>query len=95
MGEISNIEKDAIYAGSFDPITNGHVDLIRRALSVFERIVVLVAHSRKKHPLFDAEERKALVQQCFTDEPRVQVTIYDKLLVDYASHSLVLLRVST
>lgn len=74
----------ALYPGTFDPITNGHVDLIRRSLSTFDRITVLVAHSGKKTPLFKAEERKALVETCFADDKRVNVEIYDGLLATYA-----------
>ena len=76
--------KRAIYPGTFDPITKGHEDLIRRSLLVFDELTVLVAHSRKKSPLFNSEERKLLIEACFTDEPRVKVAIYDGLLVDYA-----------
>ena len=74
----------AIYPGTFDPITNGHVDVIQRALEVFETITILVAHSGKKAPLFESEERKALIEKCFENNPRIKVDIYDGLLVDYA-----------
>ncbi len=60
QGTSSNLK--ALYAGTFDPITNGHVDLILRSLSVFQEVVVLVAHSVKKAPLFTPAERKALVE---------------------------------
>lgn len=79
--------KRAIYPGTFDPITKGHEDLIRRSLLVFDELTVLVAHSRKKSPLFTAEERKALIEACFTDEKRVKVAVYDGLLVDYAKQN--------
>lgn len=74
----------AIYPGTFDPITNGHVDLIRRSLSTFDELIVLVAHSGKKKPLFDPKTRKALIEECFKEDPRVKVEIYDGLLVEYA-----------
>lgn len=74
----------ALYPGTFDPITNGHVDLIRRSLSIFDKVTVLVAHSGKKTPLFKAEERKALVETCFKGDKRVQVEIHDGLLATYA-----------
>ena len=74
----------AIYPGTFDPITNGHVDLIERALHVFDEVTVLVAHSRKKKPLLDAKVRKSLIEKCFPKNARVKVEIYDGLLVDYA-----------
>jgi pantetheine-phosphate adenylyltransferase len=74
----------AIYPGTFDPITRGHEDLIRRSLLVFSQLTVLVAHSRKKSPLFDAETRKAMIEECFRNEPAVNVVIDDGLLVHYA-----------
>jgi len=76
-------ERRAIYPGTFDPITNGHVDLICRSLSVFEKITVLIAHS-KKTPLFDSKTRQTLVKSCFKNDDRVEVEIYDGLLVNYA-----------
>jgi pantetheine-phosphate adenylyltransferase len=78
----SNIRR-AIYPGTFDPITNGHLDILRRSLSVFDSVTVLVAHS-KKNPLFKAEERKAMIEQCFKGDPRVKVEIDDGLMVHYA-----------
>jgi pantetheine-phosphate adenylyltransferase len=80
----TKLNKRAIYPGTFDPITNGHVDLIERALSLFDEITVLVAHSGKKSPLFDAKTRKQLVEKCFTGDSRVKVDIYDGLLAEYA-----------
>lgn len=80
-------EKVAIYPGTFDPITKGHIDLIERSLELFDRITVLVAHSGKKAPWFSAEERKTLIEQSFRPNGRVQVEIYDGLLVDYACKS--------
>lgn len=76
--------KRALYPGTFDPITRGHVDLIQRSLKVFDELTVLVAHSRKKTPLFDAEARKELIEECFIDDPRIKVIVYEGLLVDYA-----------
>src|SRR5437764_868638 len=76
--------KRAIYPGTFDPITNGHVDVIKRALSLFDTITVLVAHSRKKSPLFTSKERKKLIEECFPADSRVTVDIYDGLLAEYA-----------
>lgn len=77
-------KKRAIYPGTFDPITFGHVDIIRRSLNYFDEIVVLVAHSAKKSPVFNAEDRKSLVQECFKGESRVRVEIYSGLLAHYA-----------
>ena len=81
-GTSSNLK--ALYAGTFDPITNGHVDLILRSLSVFNEVVVLVAHSVKKAPLFTPAERKDLVENCFSQQSKVKVEIYNGLLADYA-----------
>jgi pantetheine-phosphate adenylyltransferase len=78
------ISTHAIYPGTFDPITRGHEDLIRRSLLVFSELTVIVAHSRKKNPLFDAETRKQLIEECFQGEPAVKVVIDDGLLVHYA-----------
>jgi len=77
----------AIYPGTFDPITRGHEDLIRRSLLVFPELTVLVAHSRKKSPLFPADERKAMIASCFDGEPGLKVVVYDGLLVDYAKQN--------
>ncbi len=74
----------AIYPGSFDPITHGHVDLIKRSIEIFPDLTVLVAHSKKKQPLFDAAKRKALIEKCFEGDKRVKVEIDDGLLVEYA-----------
>ncbi len=79
--------KRAIYPGTFDPITRGHVDLIERSLAVFDELIVLVAHTGKKTPLFLAEERKKLVEGCFKNNPRVSVEIYEGLLVNYAKQA--------
>lgn len=80
-------ETRAIYPGTFDPITYGHVDLIQRALTFFDEIVVLIAHSGKKAPAFDAAVRKQLVEGCFEKQKKVRVEIYEGLLADYAKQS--------
>jgi len=74
----------AIYPGSFDPITNGHVDIIGRGLSVFERVIIAILVNAEKQPLFSIEERVAMVRQCFRGNPRVSVDTFSGLLVDYA-----------
>ena len=73
----------AIYAGSFDPLTNGHADLIRRSLSFVDKLVVGVLNNTSKAPLFTVEERKALIHECIAD-PRVEVVMFRGLLVDVA-----------
>lgn len=76
--------KKAIYPGSFDPVTNGHVDIIKRALLVFDQIVVAITHNQEKTAAFTIEERKKLIGQCFINEKRLSVTNFDGLLVDFA-----------
>ena len=73
----------AIYPGTFDPITNGHVDLITRSLSIFDEVIILIAHSSKS-PVFTPEERKKLILQCFKNDPRIKVDTIQGLLADYA-----------
>jgi pantetheine-phosphate adenylyltransferase len=75
--------RTAIYPGSFDPITNGHLDIVQRAARLFDRVVVAVAHNESKHPLFSAEERLALVQQCVGHLPNVETDAFGDLLVHY------------
>lgn len=76
--------KTALYPGTFDPVTNGHVSLIRRGRKIFDRIIVGVAKSTPKHPLFSLEERVALIQEVFQNEHGVEVEAFDGLTVDFA-----------
>ena len=73
----------AVYPGSFDPITRGHEDLIRRSLAFVDKVVVAVAVNVAKQPLFALEERVALIRQCVRDQ-NVEVRSFDGLLVDFA-----------
>ena len=73
----------AIYPGSFDPITNGHVDLIRRGCHIFDRVLVAVLNNPEKAPLFDVEERINMVRAVFVREPKVAVKAFSGLLVDF------------
>ena len=75
--------KKVAYPGSFDPITVGHVDIIRRLCSTFDEVVVLVAQSSQKEALFSAEERKELVQKTLSDLPNLKVDIHAGLTTDY------------
>ncbi len=77
--------RKAVYAGSFDPITNGHLDIVRRTLSVFDQVVVAVAHNPAKEcPLFSAEDRVAMIREALSDvASRVAVDAFQGLLVDY------------
>lgn len=74
----------ALYAGSFDPITNGHTDVIRRSLSFASRLVVAVAVNSSKQPLFTAEERIELIRKATGNDPRVEVRSFQGLLVNFA-----------
>ncbi len=75
----------AVFPGSFDPITNGHVDIIRRGLSVFDRVTVAILVNQEKKPLFSVDERVRIVREVWEGEPRVQVDTFSGLLVDYAT----------
>jgi pantetheine-phosphate adenylyltransferase len=75
----------AMYPGTFDPITNGHYDLIRRAANIFERVVVAIAANPGKAPLFTVEERAELAKQVCADIPNVEVTTFKGLTVDFAA----------
>ncbi|MEN6330454.1 MAG: pantetheine-phosphate adenylyltransferase [Smithella sp.] len=75
----------AVYPGSFDPITNGHVDIIKRGIRLFDKIIVLVAYNPAKTSLFTVEERVAMIKETFKDVDSVQVDSYSGLLVDYLS----------
>jgi pantetheine-phosphate adenylyltransferase len=74
----------AIYPGSFDPLTNGHVDIIRRGARLFDRIVVAVLINLEKAPLFTVPERVEIAREAFAGQPNVEVDTFDGLLVDYA-----------
>ena len=75
----------AVYPGSFDPLTNGHVDIIHRGARLFDRIVVAILVNLEKAPLFSAAERVAIAEKVFEDQPHVEVETFDGLLVNYVS----------
>jgi pantetheine-phosphate adenylyltransferase len=75
----------AIYAGSFDPITRGHEDLIHRSLEFVDRLIVAVATNSAKQPLFTPDERVALIQEAVGGESRIDVRSFSGLLVDFAA----------
>ena len=83
---MSDKNRVAIYPGSFDPITRGHEDIVRRALAFCDQVVVAVAHRRtqKKEGVFTIQERVDLIEEVFRDEPRVHAAEFEGLLVDYA-----------
>lgn len=76
--------KTALYAGSFDPITNGHADLIKRSLQFVDRLVVGVAVNVSKQPLFSEDERVTLIKAALDDDPRVEVRAFRGLVVEFA-----------
>src|SRR5438034_1954728 len=73
----------AVYPGSFDPLTNGHVDIISRGARLFDRIVVAILVNAEKSPLFSIDERVDIARAVFRDQPNVEVDTFDGLLVDY------------
>jgi pantetheine-phosphate adenylyltransferase len=75
----------AVYPGSFDPLTNGHVDIIQRGTHLFEKIIVAILVNAEKSPLFSTEERLEIVRESFRGQPNVEVDTFDGLLVDYVA----------
>lgn len=75
--------RTVIYPGSFDPLTNGHLDVIQRATKLFDRVIVAVAKNESKNPLFTMEERLELVERAVKHLPNVEADSFDGLLVDY------------
>jgi len=76
--------RTVIYPGSFDPVTNGHLDVVARASRLFDRVIVAIARNESKHPLFTMEERKALVERAVRGFKNVETDSFDGLLVEYA-----------
>jgi pantetheine-phosphate adenylyltransferase len=73
----------AVYPGSYDPLTNGHIDIIQRGLKIFERIIVAVLRNPDKTYLFDLEERCGMLREVFRDSARIEIDHFQGLLVDY------------
>ena len=78
--------KVAIYPGTFDPITNGHIDLVKRTLKIFNEVIIAVAPSQKKQPLFTVEERLALIGKSIEKLKGASTDSFNRLLVHYAEH---------
>lgn len=76
--------KIAIYPGTFDPITNGHLDILERALKLFDKVIITVAKNPSKQPLFSQEERRSLIRSAVKRYKNVEVDLFDGLLVEYA-----------
>lgn len=79
------MKKIAIYPGTFDPITNGHLDLVERALRIFDEVIIAVAPSQRKQPLFTIEERLKLIRDAIKRFERVNVEAFNSLLVEYVN----------
>ena len=77
----------AIYPGTFDPVTNGHIDIIRRALNIFDKLIVSVALNPRKNPLFSIEQRVELIQQGLEGLKHVEILPFDNLLTDFAQEN--------
>lgn len=73
----------AIYPGSFDPVTYGHIDIIKRSAAMFDEVVVGVLNNSAKNPLFSVEERKQMLEEVLKDYPNISVIAFDGLLVDF------------
>lgn len=80
-------KRKGIYAGTFDPLTNGHLDIVRRSLKIFDEVTILIAVSPTKKPLFSKEERLQMLTELFEDEPRVNVEFWSGLVIDYAKEN--------
>ncbi len=76
--------KIAVYPGSFDPVTNGHIDVLERALALFDRVIVTVARNSSKTPLFSTDERVELLRRAVEHLPGAEVDTFSGLIVDYA-----------
>ena len=75
----------AVYPGTFDPITNGHVDIIKRAMQMFDRIIIVIATNATKKPLFSIDKRIEMIEQCFgSSNDRIEVKTTSGLIVDFA-----------
>ena len=75
--------KAAVYPGTFDPITNGHLSIVNRALKIFDKLIIAILNNPQKQPLFTLEERISMIEGIFKGKPNVEVDSFDGLLVDY------------
>lgn len=89
--KLSTSDKAIIYPGTFDPITNGHVDIIERAVRTFGKVIVAISLSKKKNTIFSLEKRKELAQQVLAHLPNVEICHFSSLLVDFARNKNVYL----
>lgn len=84
---MSKLGRIGVYPGSFDPLTNGHLDIIKRASRLFDKLVVGVLNNNFKNPMFSKEERVALIDKCVKDLPNVEVKMFNGLLVDFVKEN--------
>jgi len=80
---MASVQRIAVYPGTFDPITNGHVYILKRSLKIFDHLVVALAENVRKTPLFSIEERKEMIAEAVDRDPRIEVDAFGGLLVDY------------
>jgi len=83
MSDSAGRDRVALFPASFDPVTNGHLDVIRRSLTLFDRLIVAVAHNVAKSGTFPVEERIEILRSVLAGEPRVEVTAFEGLLVEF------------
>lgn len=81
------MRKTALYPGTFDPVTNGHIDLIKRAGNMFDHLVVAIANNPEKRPFFSFEERKAFLEEAVKEFGNIQINSFNGLLVHYAKEN--------
>ncbi|MBU1171971.1 MAG: pantetheine-phosphate adenylyltransferase [Proteobacteria bacterium] len=74
----------AIYPGTFDPLTYGHVDVVERGLKIFDKVVISILNNKSKKPLFSVDERLELIRESLKDFDRVEITSFEGLIIDYA-----------
>jgi len=79
--------KKAVHPGSFDPITNGHLDIVHRGLCVFDKVIIAIGHNPLKNDLFTTEEKLVMIRESVGDNPRIEVDSFEGLLVDYVQKS--------
>jgi pantetheine-phosphate adenylyltransferase len=77
------MKNTAVYPGTFDPFSNGHLDLVQRALKLFDRVIIAISNNPGKNPLFSVEERLRMIQQLFLNHPQVEVRSFNGLLVNF------------
>jgi pantetheine-phosphate adenylyltransferase len=84
MNSLMDQKKIAIYPGTFDPVTNGHLDIMVRANTLFDKLIVAVALSPKKNPLFSTTERVGFINEALNNQDKIEVHSFDNLLIDFA-----------